>query len=139
MKTNTTLSRGSLPAGVPAVAAMSAPTAAITLGGLPAGPDAELLELGRKLAPLVAEINAAKGVPQDDYFWGDILDKVSALLAEILKHQPTTTEGLTVQVSALVNTHDDMFDPKTSLVLPWGLATFLQDLCRFAGVPIPTA
>jgi hypothetical protein len=136
MKSNTTRS---MPASIPAVAAAALPAAATALAGLPAGPDAELLELGRKLAPLVAEINAAKGVAKDDYFWGDILDEMSSLLGEILKHQPTTIEGLAVQVSALVNTHDDRFDPKTSLVLPWGLVTFLQNLCRFAGVPIPAA
>lgn len=60
--TTTTLSRRRLLASVPAVAATMAPAAAKSLTGLPASPDAELLELGRKLAPLAAELNAARAL-----------------------------------------------------------------------------
>jgi hypothetical protein len=57
------------------MAAIAVPAPATALGGLPTGADAELLELGRKLAPLVAQINEAKKIDKDDHFWGDILDK----------------------------------------------------------------
>jgi hypothetical protein len=64
MKTDTNLSRRKLLATMPAVAAAMAPVAATALSGLPTGGDAELLALGRKLEPLVAEINAARALDQ---------------------------------------------------------------------------
>jgi hypothetical protein len=66
MKSNTTLSRWRMLASVPAAAALAIPTATGALNGFPAGPDAELLELGRKLAPLVAEANAARAADRVD-------------------------------------------------------------------------
>jgi hypothetical protein len=63
--TNTTLSRRRLLASsMPALAtaAAMAPVAATALCRLPAGADAELLALGRELAPLVAEVNAARAI-----------------------------------------------------------------------------
>jgi hypothetical protein len=140
MKTETGLTtRRSLLATGTAAAAMAVPTTTTAMSGLPAGPDTELLELGRQLAPLVAKANAARGVPQDDYFWGDILDKVSDLLDQILAIQPTTVDGLAVQVLAIVTAHDDLCDEESDLKLPYGVPAFLRNVCRFAGVPIPTA
>jgi hypothetical protein len=61
MKTDTALSRRKLLAhSLPAVAAVSLPVAANALCRLPTEGDTELLALGQELAPLVAEINAAK-------------------------------------------------------------------------------
>jgi hypothetical protein len=136
MRSDTNLSRRSLLAGVPAVAAMAAPTTATALSGLPVSPDAELLELGRKLAPLVADIAAAKGVERDDDFWGDILGEASNLLEEILKYQPTTLEGFAVQLLAVVTSYDDMWDEDSPLQIPLSMATFFKNACRFAGMPI---
>jgi hypothetical protein len=62
MKTDTTLSRRRLLAGVPAVAAAGVPSVATALGGFATGGDAELIALGRELAPLVAEVNAARAI-----------------------------------------------------------------------------
>src|SRR5882672_10742885 len=56
------LSRRSLLASMPAVAATMAPVAATALCRLPA--DAELLALGRKLEPLAAEMMAARAIDE---------------------------------------------------------------------------
>ena len=54
MKPDATFSRRRLLRSAPALAAVTMPVAATVLSGIPAG-DAELLALGRKLAPLAAE------------------------------------------------------------------------------------
>jgi hypothetical protein len=81
MPTNTTtLSRRRLLASsMPALAtaAAMAPVAASALCRLPADADAELLALGRELAPLVAEINAAKALDRQH------MDEFEAKLAAL--------------------------------------------------------
>jgi hypothetical protein len=137
MKIDTTLSDQHAPADVPAAAALAAPTAANAISELPAGADAELLELGRQLAPLVAEANTAKSVPQDDKFWSDMLDRQAEILKQILAIQPTTKEGLAVQVWAVINVDDDILDQENLLELPPELITFLRNVCAYTGVPLP--
>jgi hypothetical protein len=61
MTNATNLTRRKLLASLPAAAAM-APAAATALCRLPSGDDAELLALGREMAPLVAEITAARAI-----------------------------------------------------------------------------
>jgi hypothetical protein len=129
MKTNTTLSRRLLLAGAPAAAALAVPTAATAISGLPAGPDAELLGLGRKLAPLVAEANAAKGVAKDDAFWPDLFDRQGKLLDQIFAIQPTTKKGLAVHVLAMTALYDDVLSgEETSLELPPPILAFLRNV-----------
>jgi hypothetical protein len=55
----------------------------------------------------------------------------------ILAIQPTTVEGLAVQLLAIVTAHDDLCDEDG--VLPYGLPALLTNVCRFMGVPIPAA
>jgi hypothetical protein len=64
--TTTSLSRRRLLASVLAAAAAGVPSVATALGGVPAEGDAELLALGRELAPLVTEINAARAIDRKD-------------------------------------------------------------------------
>jgi hypothetical protein len=64
MNTDTSLSRRKLLASMPSAAAAMAPAAASAVCRLPTGADAELLALGRKLEPLVPEINAARALDQ---------------------------------------------------------------------------
>jgi hypothetical protein len=66
MTTTTNLSRRKLLASMPAAAAVMAPIGASALCRLPAEGDTELLALGQELAPLVAEINAARAIDQAD-------------------------------------------------------------------------
>jgi hypothetical protein len=61
LTTRRRLLTSSLPA---AAAAAMAPAAATALCRLPSGDDAELLALGQQLAPLVAEINAARAIDE---------------------------------------------------------------------------
>jgi hypothetical protein len=143
MKSDTT--RRNPLASVPTAAAMAVPTVASAaatmmpaIAGTAEGVDAELLALGQKLAPLVAEINAAKGVEKDDQFWPDIFDEASAILDEALKYQSTTLEGFAVQTLALVTAYDDMFLEEPTLELPrLPLVTFLRNACAFAGLSAP--
>jgi hypothetical protein len=89
------------------MAAIAVPAPATALGGaLPTGADAELLELGRKLAPSVAQINEAKKIDMDDHFWGDILDK---------------------RPGARDRHFDDMWDEDNPLQLPSSMATFFKN------------
>jgi hypothetical protein len=181
MKIETTISRRELLASAPAVAVAGAPSVATALGAFVTGDDTELLELGRKLAPVVAELNAARAVDRDRlrYFEAKLIafglkeeaaypnvnaymderhrlgelvlkeeadepdldfdrmhTELFALLDEILAVQPTTLKGFAVQVLAIVTAHDELLDDPEE-VQPYGLVTFLQNTCRFAGVPLP--
>lgn len=84
----------------------------------------------------------AQMLPDDDDVELDfdrMHDGVFALLDQILDIQPTTVEGFAVQVLAIVTAHDDLCDEDEDSGLPYGVASFFQNTCRFAGVPIPAA
>jgi hypothetical protein len=122
MKTDTTLSRRRLLAGVPAVAAVGVPSVATALGGLAAGDDAKLLALAPELEAVDAEyarvcaapdaewdaweaanphvdLGDDKGDPQA-YFMDLACDRGHAVLNAIWDCRPSTMRGLAVMARA---------------------------------------
>jgi hypothetical protein len=64
-----------------------------------------------------------------------VLGCLDALQDEILVIRPTTVPGLAVQVLAIVTAYDDLCDEEDETHS--GLASFLRNVCEFAGVPVP--
>jgi hypothetical protein len=66
--------------------------------------------------------------------WDELHNDLLALLDQILEFQPTTIEGLAVQVLGIITAHDDLCEEDSAnMPLSTGLPAFIANVCRFEG------
>jgi hypothetical protein len=78
--------------------------------------------------------------PADHREWDELHSELFAQLDDILDIQPTTLEGFTIQVLAIVAAHGELFcDEDADSEIASGITAFFCNMCRFVGVQIAEA
>jgi hypothetical protein len=132
-----TVSRRAILAGA---SAATVPIPALASASTIAGPDAELLALGVQLTKVEREIDALDtavkaGAEISDAEGYTFCDRLCDLTSDILARKAHSVDGLAVQTRAITLAAADLWELDDES----HERTFIEAVCRFVGLSIPSA